>query len=95
VTAHNGPQAIEAARASRPQFILLDLGLPGMSGYDVAKRLREEDVCKDAVIVAVSGYGQEEDRYRTKAAGFDHHLLKPVSYDELFTLFGRERKLST
>ncbi len=95
VTAHNGPQAIEVARAYRPQFILLDLGLPGMSGYDVAKRLREEDVCKDAVIVAVSGYGQEEDRHRTKAAGFDHHLLKPVSYDELFSLLGPKLKRST
>ena len=47
---------------------------------------REEEGCKDALIVAVSGYGQEEDRHRTKAAGFDHHLVKPVSYDELFTL---------
>jgi CheY-like chemotaxis protein len=95
VTAHNGPQAIEVARAHRPQFILLDLGLPGMSGYEVAKRLREEDDCKHAVIVAVSGYGQAEDRQRTKAAGFDHHLLKPVSYDELFTLLGAKPKRST
>jgi PAS domain S-box-containing protein len=95
VTAHNGPQAIEVARAYRPQFILLDLGLPGMSGYDVAKRLREEDGCKDALIVAVSGYGQDEDRHRTKAAGFDHHLLKPVSYDELFTLLGPKLKRLT
>ena len=95
VTAHDGPQAIEAVRAYRPQFILLDLGLPGMSGYDVAKRLREEEGCEDALIVAVSGYGQEEDRHRTKAAGFDHHLLKPVSYDELFTLLRPRRKRST
>ena len=95
VTAHDGPQAIEAARAYRPQFILLDLGLPGMSGYDVAKRLREEEACKDALIVAVSGYGQEEDRHRTKAAGFDHHLLKPISYDELFALLGPKSQRST
>ena len=86
VTANNGPQAIEMARTYRPQCILLDLGLPGMSGYDVARGLREEEGCKDALIVAVSGYGQQEDRQRTKAAGFDHHLVKPISFEELFTL---------
>jgi CheY-like chemotaxis protein/two-component sensor histidine kinase len=88
LTAHNGPQAIELAQAYQPQCILLDLGLPGMSGYDVAKRLREDERCKNALIVAVSGYGQAEDRERTRAAGFDHHLVKPISYQELSTLLG-------
>ena len=87
MTARNGPEAIEVARGYNPQFILLDLGLPGMNGYDVARHLREEQACKDALIVAVSGYGQEEDRRRTRAAGFDHHLVKPVCYDELLRLF--------
>jgi signal transduction histidine kinase/CheY-like chemotaxis protein len=91
LTAHDGPTAIAVARSCRPQVILLDLGLPGMSGYDVARHLREEQACKDALIVAVSGYGQEEDRHRTEAAGFDHHLVKPVSYDELFTLLSPTR----
>jgi CheY-like chemotaxis protein len=66
--------------------VLLDIGLPGMNGDEVAKRLCEEECGKDALIVAVSGYGQEEDRQRTKAAGFDYHLVKGISYDELQTL---------
>ena len=86
MTAHDGPAAIEVAQTCRPQIILLDLGLPGMSGYEIARRLREEQASRDALIIAVSGYGQEEDRHRTQAAGFDHHLVKPISYDELFTL---------
>jgi PAS domain S-box-containing protein len=85
-TAHSGPEAIEAARAHRPDVILLDIGLPGMDGYEVAKRLRQEPGCKDAVIIAASGYGQEADRHRTEAAGFDHHLVKPIDFDALRSL---------
>jgi CheY-like chemotaxis protein len=85
-TAQSGPQALEQARLHLPHFILLDIGLPGMNGYEVAKQLRAEEWGKNALIVAVSGYGQEEDRQRTKAAGFDYHLVKPISYDELHTL---------
>jgi CheY-like chemotaxis protein len=69
VTAHNGLQAIKVARACVPQSILLDLGLPGMSGYEVARQLRQEEGGEDAVIVALSGYGQEGARHRTKAMG--------------------------
>ena len=65
VTAHSGPEAIEAAQAHRPELILLDIGLPGMDGYEVAKRLRQHPCCEDSVIVAASGYGQEEDHHRT------------------------------
>ena len=78
--AHDGPSAIAIAQAFRPEFVLLDIGLPGMDGYQVASMLREEDCCKDAVIIAVSGYGQEEDRRRSHAAGFDHHLVKPIDF---------------
>jgi PAS domain S-box-containing protein len=81
--AYDGPSAIEAARGFRPDAILLDIGLPIMSGYEVAARLRREECCKDAVIIAVSGYGQEEDRRRSKEAGFDDHLVKPVDLDLL------------
>jgi signal transduction histidine kinase/ActR/RegA family two-component response regulator len=87
-TARNGPEAIAIAGIYEPQFILLDLGLPGMSGYDVALRLREHEAGKATRIVAISGYGQEEDRRRTRAAGFDHHLVKPVNYEELLGLLG-------
>ncbi|QEH37299.1 Autoinducer 2 sensor kinase/phosphatase LuxQ [Aquisphaera giovannonii] len=85
-TAHSGPDAIQAAREHRPEFILLDIGLPGMDGYEVASRLRREDCGKHAVIVAVSGYGQEEDRRRSREAGFDHHMIKPVDHDALLAL---------
>jgi CheY-like chemotaxis protein len=84
--AHDGPSAIEAARTLRPEFILLDIGLPGMDGYEVARKLREEPCCKASVIIGVSGYGQEEDRRRSREAGFDHHLVKPVDFDKLVSL---------
>jgi PAS domain S-box-containing protein len=84
--AHDGPSALEVARAQRPEFILLDIGLPGMDGYEVARQLRREDCCKGATIVAVSGYGQDEDRRRSRAAGFDHHLVKPVDQFALASL---------
>jgi CheY-like chemotaxis protein len=85
-TAHTGSEALKVARGYRPEFILLDIGLPGMDGYQVASRLRLEECCKDAVIVAVSGYGQEEDRRRSKEAGFDHHLIRPLDHDALLSL---------
>jgi PAS domain S-box-containing protein len=82
----HGKKAIEIARAFRPEFILLDIGLPGMDGYEVAAALRKDDSCKHALIVAVSGYGQEEDRRRAQEAGFDHHLVKPVDFGTLTAL---------
>jgi PAS domain S-box-containing protein len=85
--AHDGPAAIEAARAHRPEIVLLDIGLPKIDGYEVAKRLRTEECCKHSLIVAVSGYGQDEARSRARAAGFDQHLVKPVDYDALMALF--------
>ena len=80
-TAHDGPSALDAARTLRPEFVLLDIGLPGMDGYEVARRLRRGGVLQGAVIIAVSGYGQDEDRRRSREAGFDHHLVKPVDHD--------------
>jgi PAS domain S-box-containing protein len=85
-TAYSGPAALEAAREHRPGVILLDLGLPGMDGYEVAYRLRRDECCRDAIIIAVSGYGQDEDIRRSRQAGVDHHLVKPVRYDNLLPL---------
>jgi PAS domain S-box-containing protein len=85
-SAHSGPDAIDAARAFRPEFVLLDIGLPGMDGYQVTSTLRLEEAGKNATIVAVSGYGQDEDRKKSRAAGFDHHLVKPVDVDTLLAL---------
>ena len=87
--AYDGPTALEAARGHRPEFVLLDIGLPGLDGYEVARRLRAEDCGKDAVIIAVTGYGQEQDRQRSRDAGFDHHLVKPVDFDALVSLIAQ------
>lgn len=81
--AHSGKDAIEAARKLRPDVVLLDIGLPGMDGYAVARCLRERPEVNGLRLIAVSGYGQEEDLARSKAAGFDHHLVKPVSAEAL------------
>jgi PAS domain S-box-containing protein len=87
-TAHDGLTAIAEAVVFRPEFILLDIGLPGMDGYQVASQLRRDGLT-DSVIIAVSGYGQEQDRRRSREAGFDHHLVKPIDYDALVTLIGQ------
>ena len=88
--AYDGHEAIEVARVHRPEIVLLDIGLPVMDGYEVAKRLRTEEGCREALIIAVSGYGQPEDLSRSKEAGFDHHLIKPVDYDALMILFAAQ-----
>ncbi|WP_437933700.1 hybrid sensor histidine kinase/response regulator [Sorangium sp. So ce341] len=77
--ARSGPEALEAAPAFLPDVVLLDIGLPGMDGYEVARQLRRRPELERALLVALSGYGQDEDRRRSRAAGFDHHLVKPVS----------------
>ncbi len=84
--AYNGTSALEVAQRFKPDVVLLDIGLPGVDGYSVAAQLRADAVCKSALIIAVSGYGQEEDRRRSKEAGFDHHLVKPVDLEELKAL---------
>ncbi len=75
---YNGNAALAVAREFRPNTVLLDLGLPGASGYDVARSLRAENDLPRMQLVALTGYGREEDRERVIAAGFDHHLVKPV-----------------
>jgi len=85
-TAHDGPSALELARAFRPQVTLLDIGLPGMSGYEVARELRKQPGGRKAKLIALTGYGQEEDQRKSREAGFDHHLTKPVDYDALASL---------
>ncbi|QEG31319.1 Autoinducer 2 sensor kinase/phosphatase LuxQ [Gemmata obscuriglobus] len=81
--AHDGPEALKLLATYRPQLILLDLGLPGMSGYEVARRIRESAALRGVTLAALTGWGQEEDRRRTKEAGFDHHLTKPADPAEL------------
>lgn len=81
--AYDGPSALEASATYRPQVVILDIGLPGMDGYEVASRLRESPAAANAVLIAITGYGREEDRIRSRRAGFDHHLVKPVGPEAL------------
>ncbi|HSK11337.1 MAG TPA: response regulator, partial [Vicinamibacterales bacterium] len=83
VTAHNGESALGLAAAYRPDVVLLDLGMPGMDGYEVAARLREVPGLEAVRIVAVTGYGEEEHRRRTRSSGFAEHLVKPVDLSAL------------
>jgi signal transduction histidine kinase/integral membrane sensor domain MASE1/CheY-like chemotaxis protein len=85
-TAPDGPQAIEAAAAFQPNAILLDIGLPRMNGYEVARQIREQTWGKKLLLVAVTGWGQHEDRQRAFDAGFDYHLTKPVKLATLLDL---------
>jgi PAS domain S-box-containing protein len=96
--AHDGDEAMAAVEEHRPEVILLDIGLPKMSGHEVCRRVREKSWGKDIVVVALTGWGQEEDRRKSKEAGFDGHLVKPVNYDELLRLLktfgnGREKQV--
>jgi CheY-like chemotaxis protein len=71
------------AKEFRPQVVVLDLGLPKLDGYEVSRLLRSAAETRDALIVAVSGYGQDEDRRRSSQAGFDYHFIKPVDFQTL------------
>jgi len=81
--AHDGYEALDVAQAERPQVILLDIGLPGMDGYAVARTLRQHSELKTTHVIALSGYGRPEDRELAKTAGFNDYLVKPVNFDEL------------
>jgi PAS domain S-box-containing protein len=80
---HDGPTALDAALDYRPNVVLLDIGLPGLNGYEIAKRMRQQPVLRNIVLVAITGYGQEIDRQRSQEAGFDHHLVKPADFGKL------------
>lgn len=82
----DGPSSLEAACAFLPQVVLCDIGLPGMNGYEVAARLRQQPEFKQTRLIALTGYGQEEARHRSKEAGFDYHLVKPIEPDALDAL---------
>jgi PAS domain S-box-containing protein len=84
--AHDGIAAIEAIEKHRPEVVLLDIGLPKLNGHDVCRRVRQESWGKDIVLIALTGWGQDEDRRKSREAGFDGHLVKPVDYDALLTL---------
>jgi len=81
--AHNGPDAVATALKHQPDVMLLDIGLPGFDGYEVARRIRAEPLLHEMVLVAMTGYGHEADRQRSQQAGFNHHLTKPADFNKV------------
>ncbi len=92
-TAHSGPAGLDAAREFGPDVLFLDIGLPGMNGYEVAQRLRENPAHRGLVIVALTGWGSEEDRRRSRETGFDDHLTKPVEAERVAEILAKLRTL--
>ncbi len=82
-TAYNGQEAVEVAATFLPEVVLMDLGMPKMNGYDAAQHIRKQSWGQNMLLVALSGWGQEDDKRRTKEAGFDHHLTKPAEPAEI------------
>ncbi len=85
-TAHDGVEAVAEAEKHRPDVILLDIGLPKMSGHEVCRHIRRQPWGQSIVLVALTGWGQEEDRRKSREAGFDGHLVKPVDFEKLSDL---------
>jgi CheY-like chemotaxis protein len=90
-TAYDGASSVAIVRRFRPQMILLDLAMPGLDGYETRRRLLSGEVAPDTFFVAMTGFGNEDDKRRTRAAGFDAHLTKPVELDALITLLNEAR----
>jgi CheY-like chemotaxis protein len=86
ICVYDGRTALETVAKYRPHAVFLDIGLPGMDGYEIAERLRELPESARTVLVAITGYGQDEDRRRSREAGIDHHLVKPVAPETLHEL---------
>jgi signal transduction histidine kinase/ActR/RegA family two-component response regulator len=91
--ARDGPTAVEEARRCRPEIVLLDIGLPGMDGYKVAESIRSLPGMEKLILIALSGYAQEEDRRRSRETGFNHHLTKPVDLNALYQLIALQGKI--
>jgi len=87
----NGVAALQAARRLQPDVILLDLGLPRMDGFEVARQLRADAAFRDVLIIAVTGFASEDDRKRSREVGIDHHLVKPADPAFIESLLRRRR----
>jgi signal transduction histidine kinase len=86
LSARDGLEALQSAREFRPEVILMDLGMPNLDGYDAARRIRQEPWGRDVLMIATTGWAQDDDRRRSNEAGFDHHLVKPVDLTQLQSL---------
>jgi CheY-like chemotaxis protein len=93
--AHTGPAALAAAVDYRPDVVLLDIGLPELDGIEVARRIRQEPLLHDIVLVAITGYGQESDRLHSQEAGFDHHLVKPADFERVRQILAESSEKAT
>ena len=89
VVAHDGDAALDAVERVRPQIAILDIGMPGATGYEVAGRIREAPWGRGMLLIAATGWGQDEDRRRALAAGFNHHLTKPMDATALVASLGK------
>ena len=92
-TAYDGSAVLEAALDYRPNVVLLDIGLPGLNGFEVAKQLRQQPALQNVVLVAMTGYGRESDRQRSQEAGFDHHLVKPGDFGKVLQILATVSEL--
>jgi CheY-like chemotaxis protein len=90
VVAHTGLEALEKAERFTPDIIFLDIGLPGMDGYEVARLLRAKPQTSHTTLIAVTGWGSEADRLRAKEAGFNRHITKPMEPEEVERLVGEQ-----
>jgi two-component system CheB/CheR fusion protein len=88
--ANSGPEGLELLRAEHADVVVCDIGLPGMTGYEFAEHVRRDPQLRLLQMIALSGYGQPDDRRRSQAAGFDHHLVKPVDPTTLDAVIGGE-----
>ncbi len=91
IRAHDGRTAIALASNERPSVMLLDIGLPDIDGYELARRLRALPEADAALLIAVTGYGQAEDRRRAEDAGFDRYLIKPIEFESLRSMLQEDR----
>ena len=94
-TAHDGLEAVDAIEKHRPEVVLLDIGLPTLDGHEVCRRVRQQPWGKDIVMIALTGWGQEDDRRKSEEAGFNGHMVKPVDYDKLLDLLESVSKQTT
>jgi CheY-like chemotaxis protein len=94
-TAYDGPTALKIALDYRPNVVLLDIGLPGIDGFEVAKRLRQQPDLRSVVLVAMTGYGQITDKQRSQEAGFDHHLVKPANFGKVLQILATVSEKAT
>ena len=87
--ASNGPEALALFDRMKPEIAILDIGMPGLTGYEVAQRIRAQKLARPVTLIAVTGWGQDADKARAAESGFDHHFTKPIEPESLSALIGK------